>query len=169
MNQAIEVPTGIWDKLTALLDRKPEPEKVEVVPEDYEATKLQAEEYKTKLDTIEREQARGALIEKYETELKDTKANPEMAELLADVPEDKADAILKEIRALSAQIDATKLTEEEGVEGAEVQDPQAAFNAIVLKYSAKEGISYVKAFDIVKAEKPDLFAAFASARNNKEK
>ena len=165
------IPESVWDKFTAFLDAKLkglQPEKVEVAPDDYEATKIERDEFKTKLETIELEAQHAAKVSKFETELQETNADPSMAALLAGVPAEAAEEIMKQFRALSAQIDETKLTEEQGVEGGgEIQDPKAAFNALVIKYGAEKGLPYNKAFEVVKVDNADLFVqAFAK---NKEK
>ena len=161
MEGQINVPATVWDKFTTWLERKQEPEKVEVIPEDYEATKAQRDEYKTKLEAIEREAVVKARVEKFETELKETQADPTLAGLLAGLPDEQAEMVMKQFRALSERVKASEITEEKGVEGGGVQDPKAAFNALVLKYSAEKGVNYNKAFDVVKAENPQLFTAWA--------
>lgn len=147
------------EKLTALVDRKPE--KVEVIPEDYASTKAERDEYAAKLQAIEQAEAHKGKVEKFAAELKETKADPALAALLADVPEETAEAIMKQFRALSEQVKESALVDEKGSEGGAVEDPKAAFNALVLKYSAEKGITYNKAFEIVKLEQPELFAAWA--------
>ena len=154
------VPETFWDKFTAFIDAKIKgikPEKVEVIPEDYEAAKVQRDEYKTRLDAIEKESQHKALVEKYESELKETKADPTLAELLAGIPEDTSAAIMKQFRALSEQINESALTQEKGTSGEGVQDPKAQFNALVVKKSAESKINYNAAFEVVKVENADLF------------
>ena len=151
-------------KFTAFIDsriHKAEPEKIEVVPEDYEATKKQAEEYKARLDAIEKEAQFTARVVKFETDIKATDANPELAKALAGLPDDTAEAIMREFRALSERIKVSNIVEEKGTEGAAVEDPKAAFNALVLKYSAEKGVPYNRAFEIVKAENKELFTAWS--------
>jgi phage I-like protein len=160
------IPDSAWEKFTAFLDAKlkgMKPETVEIVPDDYEVTKKQRDEYAAKLEAIEAEKLHTAKVEKYSTELTETKADPEMAELLANVPEETADLIMKQFRALSEQINESELTEEKGTEGTGAElEPKAAFNALVVAHSAEKKIGYNDAFTAVKAENPDLFAqAFA--------
>lgn len=149
------------EKLTALVERKPETVQVEVAPEDYEVTKQERDQYAAKLQEIEKAETRRVKVEKFAADLKETKADTALAELLADVPQDTAEAIMKQFRALSEQVKENELTGEAGSEGGAVEDPKAAFNALVLKYSAEKSITYNKAFEIVKIEQPDLFAAWA--------
>ena len=163
MEENIQMPKSFWDKFVApLLDRKPETQVIEKTPEDYEVTKQERDEYKSKLAAIEAEKNRAGRVEKFTAALKETKVNFELSELLADLPEEKADAILKEFKALSAQIDESKLTGETGVQGGAETDPKAAFNAAVLAIANEKKINYNAAFEHVKASSPDLFkAAFA--------
>jgi len=164
MEGTVNVPANLWEKFTAFIDSRlnpPEPQKVEVVPEDYEAAKKARDEYKAQLDAMEAEKVRLVRVEKFETELKETKADPTLAELLAGLPDEQAEAVMKQFRALSEQINADALTKETGSEGGAVEDPKAAFNALVLEYSAKNGITYDKAFEIVKVQNKELFTAWA--------
>lgn len=166
MEDNITVPKNLWDKFSAYLDSlitPAAPQTVEVIPDEYKAAKVERDALKAQ--AIEREQAEAlkVRVEKFESELKETKADPTLAEVLADLPEEKAGAIMKQFRALSEQIGATDvLTQEQGSEGGEIADPKAAFNALVLKYSAEKKADYNTAFEIIKTENADLFAsAFA--------
>ena len=148
----MNIPTTVWDKFIALLDKKQEVKEVEkvveVVPEDYEATKTKLSETR---------------VEKFEGELKETKAAPAMAELLADLDPEKAEAIMKEFRALSGQINEEAITGEQGTPAdGTTEDPQAAFNAAVLNIMKTDNINnYVAAFEVAKVKHADLFKAWA--------
>ena len=163
MEENITMPKNIWDKFVApLFERTPEIKEVVKLPEDYEAAKRERDEYKTKILEIEQTKERTARVEKFTVALKETKVDFELSELLADLPEEKADAILKEFKALSAQIDESKLTGEKGADTAIETDPKAAFNAAVLALSAENKINYNASFEEVKATQADLFkSAFA--------
>ena len=163
MEENITMPKSLWDKFVApLFERAPEVKEVEKLPEDYEAAKRERDEYKTKIMEIEQTKERTARVEKFTVALKETKVNFELSELLADLPEEKADAILKEFKALSAQIDESKLTGEKGADTAIETDPKAAFNAAVLAVANEKKINYNAAFEEVKATQADLFkSAFA--------
>ena len=162
----ITIPQSMWDKFIApLFDRKPET--VEVVktvePEDYAAIKQENEQYKAQLEAEKLAGERKARVEKFTAELTETKADPTLAELLADVPAETAEAVMKQFKALSEQINESALTGEQGTEGAgNAEDPKAAFNAAVLALAASKSIQYTAAFEEVKHTQPDLFkAAFA--------
>jgi phage I-like protein len=165
MNENVTIPQSLWDKFIApLFAKEPEVKEIvkEVEPEDYAATKIERDELKAKIAEQETAVARGARVEKFTADLKETKADPALADLLADLPEEKAEAIMRQFKALSAQVDETALTEEKGSDGASglaTDDPQAAFNAAVLSISQEKGIYYHVAFEQVKKDQPDLFKA----------
>lgn len=164
MSENVTIPQNMWDKFIApLFAREPEVQTVEVVkePEDYAATKIERDELKAKIEAAEAEGARKARVEKFDAELKATKADPALSDLLADLPDEKAEAIMRQFKALSEQINETALTEERGTEGVTAEDPKAAFNAAVLALSADKKISYNAAFEEVKTSQPDLFLAWA--------
>lgn len=156
--ETINLPKGIWDQYIAPLFSKPEPQRVEIVPEDYEATKKERDELKAQMETQKAQGERAARRDKFEAELKETKAEPALADLLADLPEDKAGEIMRQFKALSAQIKDEDFTEK-GTEGTStVEDPKAAFNAAVLALANEKKILYTAAFEEAKVTHADLFA-----------
>ena len=161
------IPTSFWDKFIApLLEKKQEvkiEEKVvEVAPEDYEATKTKLAEYEAESVKMQAEAEHKNRVEKFTADLKDTEVNPEMAELLADLDPEKAEKVMQQFRSLNERIKASNLTDEKGDNGEVVDDPKAAFNALVVAKSAEKKISYNAAFEAVKAENAELFTqAFA--------
>ena len=162
------IPTSFWDKFIApLLAKNQEVKEVivekVVAPEDYAVTKTERDTYKAQIEKQAAEMARKSRVEKFDAELKDTKADKTMPELLADLDLEKAEAIIKQLKALSAQIDASKVTGEEGTTGDGGEgDPQASFNAAVLNLMKTENITnYVTAFDMAKLKHADLFKAWA--------
>ncbi len=164
MNENMNIPVSFWDKFIAPLLNKPA-ETVEVVkeviPEDYEATKSELAQYKAEIDKQTAATARASLVEKYGAEIKATKADPTVAELLADVPAETAEAVLKQFKALSEQIKESDVIGEKGTsaDGAISEDPKAAFNAAVLAVSKEKGINYNAAFEHVKGTQPEVFRA----------
>jgi hypothetical protein len=67
--------------------------------------------------------------------------------------------VMRNFRALIAQIDESKLTNETGTEkGAPLgDDPKAEFNAQVLKAKEEKGVNYVEAFELTKTTHAELF------------
>ena len=160
MSENITVPTSLWDKFIAPLLVKQEVQEVikEVIPEDYEATKVERDEYKSKLEAQAQAVTRKARVEKFEAELKETKADYTLAELLADLPDEKAELITRQFKALSEQIKESNLTEEKGKDGGGVDgDPKAEYNTVVLNIVKEKAIPYVSAFEIAKTTHAELF------------
>jgi phage I-like protein len=158
----ITVPASLWDKFIApLFAKESEVKEVvkEVEPEDYAATKVERDELKARITEQEQATARKARVDQFDAELKETKADPALSDLLADLPDEKAEAIMKQFKALSAQINESALIEEKGTEGAPVEDPKAAFNAAVLAISTEKKITYNAAFEHAKTAHADLFKA----------
>lgn len=164
MSENITVPTSLWDKFIAPLLQKPETQEVKtVIPEDYESTKLELNEVKSKLEAQAFAVERKTRVDKFESELKETKADPTLAELLADLPEEKAGLVMRQFKALSEQIKESNLTEEKGTDSTGVAgDPKAEFNAAVLNIVKDAHVNYNAAFEQAKIQHADLFkAAFA--------
>jgi len=167
MDENIQFPKSFWDKFVAPLIAKNQEVKevekvVQVVPEDYEATKIKLAEYEAERVKLQAEAERKTRVEKYESELKETKADPSLAEILADLAPEQAEAIAKQFRALSEQINVSNIEDENGSSASEgIDDPKGKFNALVLERSKEKGISYNSAFEVIKLEQPELFKAWA--------
>lgn len=164
--ETVNVPKNIWDKFTAWLDRMSEPpaepetpEELQVKPDEFDAVVKERDDFRARLEAIEAEKERAARVEKFESELKDTKADPELAALLADLTDEQAERITREIKALSAQ--AAELDGEQGSEGEAITEPAAAFDAAIRAVMEEKKVLYHQAFEIVKAEQPELFNAYA--------
>jgi len=171
MEETIQVPKNFFDKFLEKFNTQPEPQP-EPTPEpvvvtetdEYKAVAVERDEYKAKWEAHEKELERAALIEKFEGELKETKADPELAELLANMPEETAEAVLKQFKALSAQIETPALEEELGSNGEAIEDPAAAFNAAVLAIQAENKVAYNTALEMAKVNHKELFAAYMKAK-----
>ena len=157
MDDNITMPKSLFDQFIAPLFKR-EPEIVKVVPEDYEATKLERNDLKAKLEAQAFAAEKKVRIDKFDAALKETKADPTLAELLAELPDEKAELVMRQFKALSAQINESAVTGEKGQAGAESSgDPKAEFNAAVLAIVADKKINYNAAFEEAKAKLPDLF------------
>lgn len=157
----ISVPKNLWDAFIAPLFKKPEEPQVKI-PEDYEAAKQERDTYKAQLETTRLETEKKTRIVKYEGELKETKADPTLAELLAGLSDESAEAVMRQFKALSEQIKDSNLIGEKGVEGVSSGDPKAEFNAAVLNIAKEKSLSYNAAFEQAKSTHADLFkSAFA--------
>lgn len=166
MTENVSIPQSLLDKFLSVFDKKQEVKEVEVVkvvePEDYSTTKAELEQFKAQIETQKAEAAKKERVEKFETELKDTKANVSIASILAGLTDEEAGVVMKEIRALSEQINVTEIAKEVGSPADAIDDPKAAFNAAVLAVVKEKGINYNAAFEHVKNSQPEMFkSAFA--------
>ena len=160
------LPKSLWETYIAPLLAKPA-EKVEVVkvvePEDYTAIKGEVEKYRAEAEQLKAQAERKARVEKYESEIKETKADPTLADLLADLAPEKAELVMRQFKALSAQIVEERVTGEQGVpaDAALTGDPKAAFHAAVLNIAKEKNINYNAAFAQAREAHADLFKAWA--------
>ena len=127
---------------------------------DYSARIAELEQYKAKVETMEAEAAKKARLEHFGAELQVTKysGNTEAAELLAGMTEEQSGKVLEYIKALSAQIDESKLTGEVGSAApGEVVEGEEAINAAVKAEMEASKVGYVQAFESIRARNPELF------------
>lgn len=138
-----------------------EPEPVVVEPEDYGAMKetiatLEAEkadrdtedEKATTLEAIREEFKAEPLSEIVEVE--------GSLDILASMSPEQRAWCVERFTALTAEVDLTKVIDEEGVDGEGETEPESV-NAAITAYAAEHKLSYVEAFDKLRVEKPELF------------
>ena len=127
---------------------------------DYSARIAELEKYKVEYEAMKAEQAKKARLEAFGAELQSTKysGNTEAAELLAGMTEEQSGKVLEYIKALSAQIDESKLTGEVGsaAPGAVVEGEEAINAAVKAEMEASK-VGYVQAFESIRARNPELF------------
>jgi phage I-like protein len=167
--ETVQVPMNIFERFSAWLDErtqepKPEPTPADNQPEDYEALiakAAQADKLQAEIDRMKTEAEQAARIEKYTAAVAETKANGELAAVLAGLEDDTADRIVQEFKALSEQIKESNLLGEIGTEGDGLpDDPVQAYNAAVQAKAAELKVSYQKAAEIVAVEAPQLAKAY---------
>jgi hypothetical protein len=179
MQENISVPKGLFEKLMELIKPAADPEPPAPVVEpapvivteaaEFKAVASERDDYKTQLETLKAEaatkEARVALSaqlqkkEDYGVVFAEATAAGEAAGVLAGLSESDREFVLRNFRALIAQIDESKLTKETGTEkGAPLgDDPKAEFNAQVLKTKEEKGVNYVEAFELTKTTHAELF------------
>ena len=167
MSEMMSVPAPLYERFTAWIDqtlKRGEAPPPPAVPDDYAAVKAKAEQVDTlsaRIATMEAEAAKQAKLSHFAAEVGKTKAvKTGAAEMLAAMSDEQSEWVLQQFAALSAQINESALLGEVGVPGNEPADPKAAFNAAVLAKASEKGVDYNAAMDMVKAEKPELFAAY---------
>jgi hypothetical protein len=99
MEENVTFPKSIFDRFIApLFERKPET--VEVVktvePEDYAATKQERDELKAQMEAQQAAAIKAGRVEKFTASLKETKADVTLAELLAELPDEKAELVMSQ-------------------------------------------------------------------------
>ena len=179
--ETVAVPKDLWEIFKGMFNTKPteppakqEPPKTDsAMTEKFTALQSELDTYKTQVETMKAEQDKTARVEKYTVEVGKTKAAGagEMGALLAGLPDEQAEKVLTQFRALSAQIDDIALLAKKGgvvVNTGIASDPKAALNIAVQTKMAKEKLGYNEAYAIVVAEKPELLEAYLNAPQEKE-
>ena len=136
-------------------------ESVESFEAEYQAAKAERDDLAAKVAAMEAETARGERIAAYTVELGE-KVTPDVYGILADLPEETADLLLKALKALGEQAEAAGLTEDVGNAGATdtAGDPAEALHAAIQQVQTEKGVGYNEAFSIVQIEQPDLFGFY---------
>jgi hypothetical protein len=133
--------------------------------EKYNALQAEADKYKAEVENMKALAARSERVSKFSAEVAKTKAVPAgLPELLADLPDEKAELVLTQFRALSAQIEESKLTRNIGASGTETSASASdALHAVVTSTMAELKLnSYNDALEVVKTKTPELFSAYVA-------
>jgi hypothetical protein len=161
--ELVEVPKKGYEGILQFFSAKPhdpEPEpdpKPAVEIEAFDALAKERDEYKAELDRLQAEADKKARVDKFTAAVAETKANAELVEILAGLPDETADRIIQEFKALSAQIDESKLTGELGTSGDAPADPAEALNkAVAAKMEALKISDWNQALRLVVIENPEL-------------
>jgi hypothetical protein len=151
-------------------DKAPEPEPTQPEPqEDYSAVietlEAEREEYKAKVAEYEAQQERRARVDNFAAEFDGAQVQPELFEILAEVPQELTDKLVEIIKGLAEQAKTANLTEDVGDGAADTSgDPTVAFDAAIKKKMADGSMSYTAAMEAVKVENPDLLNTYLEAR-----
>lgn len=176
MDNMVQVPTPIWDRFLAWMDRrppedKPEPEKTPVSEDadKYTAALAQAEQYKVELEALKAQQAqagqRASLVaqlqdkERFGSMYLELRAAEEAASVMSGMTEEQRNWCMKNFGALAKQVDTSALFGEKGSAGDGLpENPvQALDTAVRSKMDAQT--DYVAALRKVQAETPALIEA----------
>lgn len=171
--QTVTVPLTWFDKLLGKQpEPAPEPQPAPQEPrEDYAAqmAAIQAErdEYAARVAEMEAKARHGERVAKFAAELKDTPLNDdgEVHDLLAGLPDEKANKLARRFKSLAEAVRVSNLTADIGNGGAdENADPIQAFDAAVRAKMAESKTDYGTAVKTVISEQPGLFRAYQGAR-----
>ena len=154
----VSIPTPLWEKFLAVLHiggaekPEPQPEPEPVIPEEYAAAMVERDALKAEIERKDAEAAHKARVDAFAAQLAEVKIDG--AEMLAGMTDDQAEWVMQQFKALSAQVKESALFEEVG---SDQPGEELSANDVVLKYAADHGMSYVDAFNAVRAENPALF------------
>ncbi len=181
--ETVSVPKSFWDTFVAPIFAKkaepapePKPEPVKVVETDeFKAVAKERDDFKAKVDAIEAEKVRTALVagivkdlqdkEKFGMSYVELSKAEEAASMMAGMTEEQRAWCMRNFSALAVQVKTSNLLGEKGSEGSQAgEDPKAAFNVAVLAISKDKAIGYNAAFEQAKISHPDLFAAAFSKK-----
>ena len=168
MSESVQVPASLWEKiLTALNIGKPEitpdpvpkPKPEPEIPAEMRAAIAERDALKAKLEEIDKQAALRGRVEKFQAELKDVKAPEGAAEKLSAMTDEQASWVVEQFKAMGAQIDTGALFKEKGSAGSGADNPQIALHAAITAVMAEKKVDYNKAFEVVRAEHPELIQA----------
>lgn len=169
-DEQVTMPASAFDRLMALFrpetPKEPppvEPQVAAVDAEKFSALVAERDDLAAKVATMEAQAQRGAKVQRYAAELDGTtlKEDVELHELLADLEDDKAAAIVQRVKAISEQARVAALTEDVGATGGDATgDPTANLDAAIRQRMAKTGENYGAALMGVGKNNPELIAAY---------
>jgi len=173
--ETVQVPQTFWDKFMSkvFIEREPDPEPQKEPQVDnqqvekFEALQKERDELSARLTAIEAEKEKATLLDHYRAEMKETKldGDDEIVTILAGLDTEIAEKIVQHFKALSAQIDDTKILDEKGADGEGVgDDPVNAFDAAVKAVAAERNVDYLTALQQVSREKPELYEAYKGGK-----
>lgn len=169
-SETIVMPQGFWSRSSAWLARvtaggevEPEPEEPPAQPEAMASggttpealTALQAErdELAARLAQVEAQQAQAERVAAYTAQIAGLPVQGG-GEMLAGMSDEQAAWVVAQLRALGAQIVANdRLTATIGTDAPAPTTPHEAISA----YAAENHVSYVQAFEAVRAARPEMF------------
>jgi len=136
--------------------------------DEFKALKAANEQLTATLKAENDRREKATRVEKFGAAIKDTKVanQKDVAELLAGLPDETANAIVTQFKALSEQIKGASLFVENGTsaKGQNGSDSRnAARNldiAVKAKMSEKKIDNYNAALELVRAEQPELYTAY---------
>jgi hypothetical protein len=180
--ETVQVPKDFWESIKTVFKGQPEPEPQK--PEQFDAT--QTDEYKAvaverdtlkaQLAEIEAENKKNELVSQLTAELQDKekfgmqyvelKGAQEAANVLATMDEVQREWVMRNFKAVIAQVklgDPTKEVGKTGTNDADT-DPVMAFDAEVQRVVTEDKLIYAQAALKVAQEKPELYKAYKEAK-----
>ena len=163
----VEVPRSWFEAVVDWFKGQPikaEPEPLDAAPgidaDEFAAVKAERDELAAKIEAQQAEAEHKARVDEFGAALKETKADPELAEVMAGLDATVAERIMQQFKALSAQVNEAALLDEKGTagDGAAV-DPMGALQARISEVIEERELNYAAAVKAVAAEHPELYEA----------
>ncbi len=186
----VSVPKTFWESVSSFFKPaapapEPPPEPVKAVAQDkFEVAVKERDDFKSKFEAMQAENARKETISKLAAELQskdekgkqlfgmqyvELKSANEAAEMMAGMTEEQRAWCMRNFKAYAAQVDESKLTASLGSnETGNSDNPVEAFDAAVRAKSLELKIDYTVALQKVAGEQPDLYAAYKKAGKEKK-
>ncbi len=185
-DDTVQVDKTVWEGLVGMFKKdNPEPEQTEpeIKPEEFTAVEKERDDYKSKIETMEAAQTQAELFTAIKSEFgEDEKKDKdkfgaafqgigkedENIEMLASFDEGQREWVLTKFKAMSAQIDESKLLDEQGENADPISDnPITAYNAAITAHQDEHKTDYPTAMNAVNVEKPELARAYDNATRRK--
>ena len=181
MEEKIEVPKSLWEQFGALFaGHKPEPQTpATVTPEQFAAAMQERDDMKARLDKLEAEKQHAAKVDQMTATLQDAKKfgkvfeadtmAAEAAEVFSGLNDAQLAYFSKLVSALSNQVKYSKLLAEFGQTGdAGASDPKQEFAAVIANTMKEQKVDYMTAFNLARAEHPEMAEAYDAAVSKKQ-
>ena len=179
--ETVEVPKKWYEGLGDFFKKENGPDtetkEPEEKPDEFTAVEKERDEFKSQLDTMKAKQEQAELFTAVKAEFESDEfgaafqgvgEEDEAIKMLASLPEAERAWVLTQFKALSAQIDESKLTGEIGEDADPISDdPVIAYNAAIKAHQEEHKTSYQEAINAVNVEKPELGRAYDNATRRK--
>ena len=176
MTETVTVPADLWSKAMGFLfPHKDEPDPAPKPPEEteqYQAVVRERDAAKAEADAFKAETARKESITALVAELQnkekfgmvyvELKGAEEAASMMSSMSPEQREWCMRNFSALALQ--ASAITTEVGTPGGNEGTDRQQFEALVEARVKEKGIVYLAAYELVKAENPDLFVAAFSRK-----
>ncbi len=169
--ETFQVEKPIWEKVLSALHLNEKGEKVQYdvkQTEEYKAVESALAAQTAEIEKMKAAQAKVARVESFKTQLQGTQA-VEMAEMLAALPDEQANALVTKFKALSAQIDEVQLMAEIGSSApGPVDSGEDALDKLVRAEQEKSKTDYAAALSVVLKAHPEQYRAIRRSVRKEE-
>lgn len=149
--------------MTAKPQHDPQIDQYKAQVEELKAKAAKADEYAAELQRMKAETERNGRVAHFATELKGTSlaGDTDLPAVLADLPEAAAAVLVTKFKALAEQARVSNLTADLGkADNPTIGNRGAEINDLVTAKMAEAKVDYNVALDMVRRERPDVFAAY---------